>query len=145
MTKEDAIAMLKSKMDGSVDTSYEWAETVRMAIEALSAETIHKPDYSYEAGMVKRLKQAKAEAETDAAQSWRTGKPTKNGRYAVTLDLWGHRRINIMHYGKPQLPSQEVDGACWYMCDSEWGDVVYDDEDILAWMPLPDPYKGGVK
>lgn len=37
MTREEAIAMLKSKMDGSVDTSYEWAETVRMAIEALSA------------------------------------------------------------------------------------------------------------
>lgn len=36
MTREEAIAMLKSKMDGSVDTSYEWAETVRMAIEALS-------------------------------------------------------------------------------------------------------------
>lgn len=36
MTKEEAIAMLKSKMDGSVDTSYEWAETIRMALEALS-------------------------------------------------------------------------------------------------------------
>lgn len=35
LTREEAIAMLKSKMDGSVDTSYEWAETVRMAIEAL--------------------------------------------------------------------------------------------------------------
>lgn len=35
MTNEEAIAMLKSKMDGSVDTSYEWAETVRMAIESL--------------------------------------------------------------------------------------------------------------
>ena len=35
MTREEAIAMLKSKMDGSVDTSYEWAETIRMAIEEL--------------------------------------------------------------------------------------------------------------
>ena len=35
MTREEAIKMLKSKMDGTVDTSYEWAETVRMAIEAL--------------------------------------------------------------------------------------------------------------
>ena len=35
MTREEAIKILKSKMDGSVDTSYEWAETVRMAIEAL--------------------------------------------------------------------------------------------------------------
>ena len=35
MTREDAIKILKSKMDGSVDTSYEWVETVRMAIKAL--------------------------------------------------------------------------------------------------------------
>ena len=35
MKREEAIAMLKSKIDGSIDTSYEWAETVRMAIEAL--------------------------------------------------------------------------------------------------------------
>ena len=35
MTREEAIKMLKSKMDGHTDTSYEWSETVRMAIKAL--------------------------------------------------------------------------------------------------------------
>lgn len=35
MTENEAIKMLKSKMDGHTDTSYEWAETVRMAIKAL--------------------------------------------------------------------------------------------------------------
>ena len=35
MKNEEAINILKSKMDGSVDTSYEWAETVRLAIKAL--------------------------------------------------------------------------------------------------------------
>lgn len=35
MTREEAIKILKSKMDGHTDTSYEWAETVRMAIQAL--------------------------------------------------------------------------------------------------------------
>ena len=35
MTRKEAIKILKSKMDGSVDTSYEWAEAVRIAIEAL--------------------------------------------------------------------------------------------------------------
>jgi len=35
MTREEAIKILKSKMDGHTDTSYEWAETVRMAIKAL--------------------------------------------------------------------------------------------------------------
>lgn len=39
MTKEEAIKMLKSKMDGSVDTSYEWVETVRLAIKALEQQS----------------------------------------------------------------------------------------------------------
>lgn len=34
-SEKDAIKMLKSKMDGHTDTSYEWAETVRMAIKAI--------------------------------------------------------------------------------------------------------------
>lgn len=38
MTREEAINMLKSKMDGHTDTSYEWAETVRMAIKALEQQ-----------------------------------------------------------------------------------------------------------
>ena len=40
MTREEAIKMLKSKMDGNTDTSYEWAETVRMAIKALEQQPI---------------------------------------------------------------------------------------------------------
>ena len=38
MTREEAIKILKSKMDGHTDTSYEWAETVRMAVKALEQE-----------------------------------------------------------------------------------------------------------
>lgn len=38
MTREEAIKMLKSKMNGHTDTSYEWTETVRMAIKALEQE-----------------------------------------------------------------------------------------------------------
>lgn len=38
MIKEEAIKMLKRKMDGHTDTSYEWAETVRMTIKALEQE-----------------------------------------------------------------------------------------------------------
>lgn len=37
-TNEDAIKMLKSKMDGHTDTSYEWVETVRLAINALEGK-----------------------------------------------------------------------------------------------------------
>ena len=40
MTRQEAIKILKSKMDGSVDTSYERAEAVRMAIEKLEQESI---------------------------------------------------------------------------------------------------------
>ena len=43
MTNEEAIKILKSKMDGSVDTSYEWTETVRMAINALEKQIPMKP------------------------------------------------------------------------------------------------------
>jgi hypothetical protein len=39
---------------------------------------------------------------------WRTGKPTENGEYMVTLDAWGHRYIDVMHYAKPQMPNREV-------------------------------------
>lgn len=35
MTNQEAIQILKSKLDGSVDTSYEWCECVRLAIKAL--------------------------------------------------------------------------------------------------------------
>lgn len=38
MTNSEAIKLLKSKMDGSVDTSYEWCECVRLAIKALEEQ-----------------------------------------------------------------------------------------------------------
>lgn len=40
MTREEAIKILKSKLDGSVDTSWEWTESVRMAIEALEMQDL---------------------------------------------------------------------------------------------------------
>lgn len=38
LTNEEAIEILKSKMDGSVDPSYEFGEAVRMAIRALKEQ-----------------------------------------------------------------------------------------------------------
>lgn len=68
-------------------------------------------------------------------------KPTEEGTYMVTLDAFGHHRyIDLMHYGKPLMPNRKVRGKCWYRADDEWGDIVYDDEEILAWLPLPTPY-----
>lgn len=40
MTNQEAIQMLKNKIDGSVDTSYEWCECVRLAIKALEATDV---------------------------------------------------------------------------------------------------------
>ena len=79
----------------------------------------------------------------DAVHGWRIGKPTEQGKYMVTLDSFGHKHIDLFYYGKPLMPNRKVRGKCWYRSDDEWGDVVYDDIDILAWMPLPTPYKGG--
>lgn len=39
MTNKEAINMLKSKLDGHTDTSYEWVKTVRMAIKALEQKS----------------------------------------------------------------------------------------------------------
>ena len=79
----------------------------------------------------------------EAVQGWKTGKPTEQGKYMVTVDSFGHKRIDLFYYGKPMMPNRKVRGNCWYRSDDEWGDVVYDDTDILAWMPLPTPYKCG--
>ena len=78
----------------------------------------------------------------NAVQGWRIGKPTEQGKYMVTIDSFGHKRIDLFYYGKPMMPNRKVRGKCWYRSDDEWGDVVYDDTDILAWQPLPKPYKG---
>lgn len=43
MTNQEAITMLKSKMNGSVDTSYEWTECVRLAVEALEKSERKSP------------------------------------------------------------------------------------------------------
>lgn len=71
--------------------------------------------------------------------------PTEEGLYMVTQKTFSddYRFIDLLYYGKPMMSNRKVKGACWYRSDSEWGDVVYDDTDILAWMSLPKPYREG--
>lgn len=38
MTNEEAIKILKDEMDGCVNPSYEWAEAIRLAIDALNGK-----------------------------------------------------------------------------------------------------------
>ena len=111
MTREEATYLLNNLR--SVAEGKE-DKAINMAIEALSA---------------------------DAVQGWRTGKPTEQGKYMVTLDSFGHKHIDLFYYGKPLMPNRKVKGKCWYRSDDEWGDIVYDDTYILAWMPLPEPYR----
>jgi len=69
--------------------------------------------------------------------------PSKEGRYMVTQETLGgdFRFTGLFYYGKPMMPNCKVKGACWYRSDDEWGDVVYEDSEIVAWMPLPEPYR----
>ena len=65
--------------------------------------------------------------------------PSEDGRYLVSYWLMKDMPwISVMYYGKPTFP--ETDHPCFYVSDDEYGDVEYND--IVAWMPLPEPYKG---
>lgn len=68
--------------------------------------------------------------------------PEKDGRYLVTCPSLGDDlEVSTAWYGTPLMPIRPVKGKCFFDSDDEWGDVPYDD--VLAWMPLPKPYKGG--
>lgn len=122
MTREEAIELL-------VNATYphEWqgneqlTEANLMAIDALQAEPVKHGEW---VPCSERL-------------------PNEEGLYMVTLKTVSddYRFIDLLYYGKPLMPNCKVKGACWYRSDSEWGDVVYDYTDILAWMPLPKPYR----
>lgn len=66
--------------------------------------------------------------------------PSERGEYLVTVDFDGDTYVECFHYGKPMMANREVKGECFYDSDDEWGDVVYDKE-VIAWMPLPKPYR----
>lgn len=108
--------------------------------EAIERLEFLKGVYSVDTGTA--LNMAIEALQVDDVQGWKTGKPTEQGKYMVTIDFFGYKHIDLFHYGKPMMPNRKVRGMCWYRSDNECGDVVYDNEDILAWMPLPKPYKG---
>ena len=93
MTSEKAINMLKSKMDGHTDTSYEWAETVRMAIKALE-----------QTGWIPVSEE-----------------PKEQGSYITTIKYGDKYAVGQRYYhGKY---------------------VGWEDSCVIAYMPLPEPYK----
>lgn len=166
MTREKAIEQLQYckgliKQNGQVYLDERDFSLLDMAIEALQGEAngedliikgaqgIKDGLYNIQNGKLSKyyakggiVQAYEIVPSAEAVQGWRTGKPTKGGKYIVTLiGIGDYRFIDIMHYDKPCMPNKEVSGACWYRDDDEWGDVVYGDSDILAWMPLPKPYR----
>ena len=68
--------------------------------------------------------------------------PKSQNEYLVTVNFDGDTYVECLHYGKPLMANREVKGECFYDSDDEWGDVVYDTgTEVIAWMPLPKPYK----
>ena len=48
-----------------------------------------------------------------------------------------------MDNGDSYVDALDYHKGKFYEYDSEWGDIEYDD--VLAWMPLPEPYKADRK
>ncbi len=73
--------------------------------------------------------------------------PEEDGEYLVTTK-WqnGYLNVDILNFAndlnainKYDFPDEECYGRSgWYECDSEYGD--YEIDDVIAWMPLPEPY-----
>ena len=137
MTKEvrEALQILKCERWYMSRYSEEYKEALDMAIEALQREIPKNPIVNYVADD-ELMKPA------DAVQGWITDRnPTEDGTYLVTIVDEDGGFVCELHYGEPLLPICKVNGSCWYDSDDEFGDCPY--YDIIAWMPLPKPYKGG--
>ena len=139
MTKEAAIYRLKNTAWLGTDKDREETEqAVEIAIKSLEELPKRRKE-------VKRWKRKVLKAKSKHGKWIPCSErlPNKEDQYMVTLKTFSddYKFIDLLYYGKPLMPNCKVKGACWYRSDSEWGDVVYDDTDILAWMSLPKPYR----
>ena len=69
----------------------------------------------------------------------------EDGIYLVTVErTTGKPRVEVMSFAKDLNKVDDYDfpeHKCgWYEYDSEYG--YWEDTDVIAWMPLPQPYKG---
>lgn len=133
MTKEEAIKILKSKMDGHTDTSYEWAETVRMAIEALEQKPEIVAQVIFDDDKLHELCQRAAE---------------ELKKQFVNESVWQIMGVTLPEVGKDVLIC-DIDGDIYlthrvnidstkFAFFNEWGDKI---KNVVAWMPLPAPYQ----
>lgn len=141
MTREEAIEMLKSKMDGHTDTSYEWAETVRMAIQALEKEPCEDA-ISRQAVLEKAYKIAGYD---------------KNAYVVDADDIKTMPSVSTEKTGQWITVSERLPESECLLCDTEgfiyigsyskhykWFEDYNENiiDDVVAWMPLPQPYTG---
>lgn len=171
MTREEAIQVFQDKIDNRPLFKDE-REAFDMAIEALSAEAVHKPDYSYEADMVRRLKESlSAEAVPQSDQNKRGFKDDKRAfliEYAresenmrkrnaqLEVMLNAQKAISAESEWIPcseRLPNEDECG--WYLVTVKGHELFVDvapfddalwkglgsNQEVIAWMPLPEPYK----
>ena len=69
--------------------------------------------------------------------------PCLHDEYFVTIKDDKDTYVMTLKYGRPTMPQRKVKGFCFYDTDDEWGDVVYDiGTEVIAWMPLPEPFNG---
>lgn len=158
MTREEAITIMQvykeelehriAKNDydlGTIDLYSMQLDAFDIAIKVLSAEVKEnrqKPDYSYEAEMVKRLR---AVQEAQATQGWipfKTRPLTDEEKqeypdwtYIFDCPLPDDEEEILLSNGKYVWTDTFInDGECYL----DGGDDI---DDRMAWMPLPKPYK----
>lgn len=71
--------------------------------------------------------------------------PEKDGKYLVTMRSFCGlpQRIEVLHFATDLHKIDKFDFQAhkcgFYGSDAEWG--YYEVDDVIAWMPLPEPYK----
>ena len=121
-------------------TAHNWAINIINALP--SAEAVHKPDYSYEADMVRRLKETLS---AEAVQGWIPFKKRPltdeekqeypDWTYIFDCPLPDDEEEILLSNGKYVWTDTFInDGECYL----DGGDDI---DDGMAWMPLPKPYE----
>ena len=159
MTREEAITIMQlykdelehriAKIDydiREIDLYSIHLDAFEVAIEALSAEAVHKPDYSYEADMVRRLKESLS---AEAVQGWIPVEEQPPVFPCLVCDANGNQPsvpLGIVTITDEEHGEWHIDGRLWdtkIFFKGEWCSQTGYGNRILAWMPLPKPYKGG--
>ena len=151
ISRADAIEAVKKWYDHDGDIC--WREAISTSVDVLSAlpsaeavsrktkccpiaETCMSIDCPVSSEYIGR-------PSAEAVQGWipcSERLPNEDGRYLVVYPLISWRNwISIKWFGKPNMPNRPIKGKCFYASDSEYGDVIWDN--VIAWMPLPDPYR----